>query len=175
MFGGSKGRIRGGSHGEERRRGARTASKRPFQLRNWNCITRNAVREEQAVRPTAEFSCIGFRQAGNDGCDQHGSIHQAIAVVGEDHASTRVTGGPVSVARARHGAVVDNKGSGAESPDWIRSITEITNHVGVLSWIAGSKLAPAGRYGRSGEAVYRSAGGCSFRSVIRTMEGCSSA
>ena len=53
-------------------------------------------------------------------------------------------GGPVSVARARHGAIVDNKGSGAESPDWIRSITEITNHVGVLSWITGIETGPRG-------------------------------
>ena len=175
MFGVGKGRIRGGSHGEERRRGARTVSKRTLQLRNWHCIARYAVREEQSLRPTAEFSCIGFRQAGNDECGQHGSIHQAIAVVGEDHISTRVTGSPVSVARARHGAVVDNKRSGAESPDWIRSITEITNHVGVLSWIVDRNWPPRGRYGRSVEAVYGSASGCSFRSVIRTMEGCSSA
>ena len=133
------------------------------------------MREEQALRPTAEFSCIRFRQAGNDGCDQHGSIHQAIAVVGEDQISTRVTGGPVGVARARHGAVVDNKGSGAESPDWIRSVTEITNRVGVLWKIAGSMLAPAGDMGGSGEPIYGSEGCYPFRSVARTMDGWSSA
>src|ERR1017187_119224 len=51
-----KGGYAVGFHGEERRRGAQTASKRFLQLRNWHCIARYAMREEQALRPTAEFS-----------------------------------------------------------------------------------------------------------------------
>src|ERR1039457_283412 len=174
-FGGCKGRIRGGFHGEERRRGAQTASKRFLQLRNWHCIARYAMREEQALRPTSEFSYLRVSQAGDDGCGHHGAIHKAVAIIGKDQGSTGVTCCPVGVARARHGSVVDNKGSGAESPDWIRSITKITNHVGVLSWIAGSKLAPAGDIEGS-ENLFPKVKRCyPFKSMTRTMDEWSTA
>jgi hypothetical protein len=74
------------------------------------------VREKEALCPTAEFPYLRLGQAGDDRCEQHGSIHETSAVAGQDQVSTRITRCPVGVARARHSAVVENKGSGAESP-----------------------------------------------------------
>ena len=103
-----------------------------FQLCNWRRIARYAVRKEEALRPTAELSYIRLSQIGDGGSDLHGSIHKTVAVIGKDHISTRITRRPVGIAGARQGAVIDDKGSGLESPDGIRSITEITDHVGIL-------------------------------------------
>ena len=103
-----------------------------FQLCNWHRITRYAVREKEALRPTAKFPYVRLGKIGDGGSDQHGSVHETIAVIGQYQVSAGITRRPVGVARARHGAVVENKGSGAESPNGIRSITKITNHVGFL-------------------------------------------
>jgi hypothetical protein len=87
-----------------------------------------AVREEEALRPPAEFPYLELSQVCDGRCDEHGSIHETTAIIGQDQIPASVTRGPVGVAHTRHGAVVNNKGFRSESPNGIRSITEVANH-----------------------------------------------
>jgi hypothetical protein len=119
-----------GLTGKERGTWCPDRQRKLFQLCNWRRLARYTVCEKETLCPTAEFPYLRLRQAGDDRCEQHGSIHETSAVSGKDQVSTRITRCPVGVARARYRAIVENEGSGAESPGGIRNITEITDHLG---------------------------------------------
>jgi hypothetical protein len=77
-----KGRIRGGSYGEERGTWCPDRQRKLFQLCNWRRLARYTVCEKETLCPTAEFPYLRLRQAGDDRCEQHGSIHETSAVAG---------------------------------------------------------------------------------------------
>ena len=118
-----------GSHeGRKEGRDARPPAEALSTTHNWHGVTRYAVCEKETLRPTAKFPYLRLRQAGENRCIQHGSIHKTISVTCEDQAMTGITCCPVGIACADHWAVVNNEGSGLEPPDRVRRITKITNH-----------------------------------------------
>ena len=71
-----------GLTGKERGTRCPDRQRKLFQLCNWRRLARNTVREKEALCPTAEFPYLRLRQAGDDRCEQHGSIHETSAVAG---------------------------------------------------------------------------------------------